>query len=201
MNAGPTSERVYEALKARILQRAWRPGDRLDPTAIGEALNSSVTPARDALNILSGEGLVEARTSEGFRLPPLDAPALEDLYAWNAQVLDTAIRSWRRPPFRDHLPARANSTEGAAALFTAIALRSDNIEHHRCIASLNDRLNAVRISEGEVLTQASADLEAMSTAIEIANVRELRSVVAGYHRTRRRHAAAIVRAVYRALDP
>jgi DNA-binding GntR family transcriptional regulator len=197
MNAGPTSERIYEALKRRILERGWRTGDRLDPSSIGEELNSSVTPVRDALNILSGEHLVDTRTSEGFHIPSLDAPALEDLYVWNAQVIDTAIRSWR-PGGTLRLPAPgADAAERAAFLFAAIAGRSENVEHDRCVASLNDRLHAVRLTEPELIASTEQELEALFSALFSDDARALRATLASYHRTRRRHAAGIVRALYR----
>lgn len=81
MNSGFTSERVYSALKRRLLSSEFKPGDRLDPALLSETLSSSVTPVRDVLNILRGEGLVETRTGEGFFRPLLTAPDLEDLYS------------------------------------------------------------------------------------------------------------------------
>jgi len=197
VNAGPTSERVYEALKRRILERGWRPGDRLDPSSIGEELNSSVTPVRDALNILSGERLVDTRTSEGFHVPSLDAPALEDLYNWNAQVLDTAIRNWRPGGTLRRPAPSGDPAEQTAILFTAIAGRSDNVEHVRCVASLNDRLHAVRLTEPELIASTDQELDALSAASLTDDRRALRAALATYHRTRRRHAAGTVRALYR----
>ena len=197
MNSGATSERVYDALKRRILDRAYRPGDRLDAAVIGEALNSSVTPVRDALHVLSGERLIDARTSEGFHLPPLDAPALEDLYQWNAQVLDIAIRCWRPPPYPALPPPLAEPADQTAALFAALAGRSTNAEHHQGIASLNDRLHAIRITEGEVLAGGDEERAGLLDAAEHGDGRGLRSALGRYHRQRHRHAAAIVRALYR----
>lgn len=197
MNAGPTSERIYEALKARILSRAYRPGDRLDPALIGEALNSSVTPVRDALNILSGEGLVETRTSEGFHIPPLDAPALEDLYTWNAQVLHLTIKCWRKPPFHPLPALPADPASRTAALFAVLATRSDNAEHGQCVASLNARLHAIRIAEIEIVADGEREIATLLAGIEAADRPRLRSLIHSYHRRRRRAAAAIVRILYR----
>src|SRR3546814_2721046 len=100
MNSGHTAERVYDAIKQRIMAHEFRPGDRLDPAVLAELLASSVTPVRDALHMLAGEGLVEARTSGGFHLPSIDEPGLEDLYAWAGEVAALAIRAWPRgkPP-------------------------------------------------------------------------------------------------------
>src|SRR3546814_13888733 len=95
MNAGLTSERVYEGLRQRILDREFRPGDRLDPSALAEVLNSSVTPVRDALPNLTGAGLVDTRTSEGFHLPHTDEPVLQALYAWHAENLSLALPARR----------------------------------------------------------------------------------------------------------
>src|SRR3546814_20892343 len=75
-------ERVYDAIKQRIMAHEFRPGDRLDPAVLAELLASSVTPGRDALHMLAGEGLVEARTSGGFHLPSIDEPGPEDVSAW-----------------------------------------------------------------------------------------------------------------------
>src|SRR5690606_19908960 len=96
MNSGATAERVHEVLKARIMGREFRPGDRLDPAVLAAPLSASVTPVRDALHLLTGEGLVETRTSGGFHVPALDEPALKDLYGWSAELLALAIRAWPR---------------------------------------------------------------------------------------------------------
>jgi DNA-binding GntR family transcriptional regulator len=47
---------------------------------LAEQLSASVTPVRDALNTLTGEGLVEP-PGGGFHLPPLDEPGLRDMFA------------------------------------------------------------------------------------------------------------------------
>jgi DNA-binding GntR family transcriptional regulator len=93
VNAGPTSERVYAALKRLILARRFRPGEKLDPGRLADALGSSVTPVRDALHLLTGEGLVEMRTSDGYAIPLIDEPGLRDLYRWSAAVLQLAARA------------------------------------------------------------------------------------------------------------
>ena len=96
MNSGATAERVHEALKARIMGREFRPGDRLDPAILAVPLASSVTPVRDALHLLTGEDLVETRTGDGFHVPALDEPALKDLYDWSAELVALAIHAWPR---------------------------------------------------------------------------------------------------------
>jgi DNA-binding GntR family transcriptional regulator len=197
MNSGATSERVYDALKHRILHRMFRPGDRLDPAILGQALSSSVTPVRDALHILAGERLVTTRTGDGFHMPALDAPALEDLYAWNGQVLDLALRVGAGATLSPPGEAPSGYADRVARLFGRIAERTGNCEHRTAIEALNDRLHAARIAEAEILPDCIAELAELA-ALSVDDRAKLRQALAPYHRRRRRAAAAIVRALYRA---
>lgn len=194
MNSGYTSERVYGALKARLLAGEFKPGERLDPAQLSETLASSVTPVRDVLNILRGEGLIETRTGEGFFRPHVTAPDLEDLYDWAEQILLLAIRHWPKPA----APALLSDAPASARmLFEAVCARSTNAEYRRAILGLNDRLEAARMVEPLVLADVEPELEALRTALAQANGNEAARIVTGYHRRRRRQASDIVRAVYR----
>lgn len=198
MNSGQTSERVYDTLKERLLSGEFHPGERLDPALLSASLSSSVTPVRDALNQLIGEGLVDTRTGEGFHRPHLTAPDLEDLYRWADQVTALAIRGWRQAisaGSADLLPGR-DDAERAAALFRAIGLGSGNLEHGRAIAAINDRLHAVRLVEPLALGEVTAELDTI--AASLAEDRHiLQRLVGGYFRRRARLAHDIVRAAYR----
>lgn len=199
MNSGITSERVYSALKRRLLGGEFKPGERLDPALLADTLSSSVTPVRDVLNILRGEGLVETRTGEGFFRPHLTAPDLEDLYGWTEQVLALALRHWpdQAAPPHAHERGAQDLAEATGELFLEIASRSSNLEHHRAIASINDRLCAVRIIEGQVVSDVEAELGAIEAALGQQKVREIARLALAYHRRRRRAGSDIVRAVYR----
>lgn len=200
MNSGATAERVYDTLKRRILDRAFRPGERLDPARLVDDLHSSVTPVRDALHRLTGERLVETRPSDGFHVPSLDAPALQDLYRWNAQILLLAISDWAPRRSDTQVMTRSAQAENAleaASLFMRIAGASANDEHRRAVASASDRLNAARLAEPFVFDDIEAELVVIINAFASADVTALRRAVTAFHRRRQRHAPAIVRAVYR----
>lgn len=207
MNSGATSGRVYDGLKRRILEREFRPGDRLDPTALSETLNSSVTPVRDALHSMKGEGLIETRLSEGFYLPHVDAPGLQDLYAWTADVLGLALKHWQprstdgdgTPPVREIVAAE--TAPANAALFARIAGQSSNLEHRRAIASANDRLHAARLAESKVMTGIQEELAAITAALAGGLKGDLRGLLSAYHRRRHRAAAEIIRTLYRNGTP
>lgn len=196
MNSGPTFERIYDALKDRILASDFRPGERLDPAKLGSELNSSVTPVRDALHLLTGEGLVQTRPSDGFHAVVIDAPALEDLYDWNAEILFLAIRRWLdrapAPPLKEK-----TGIEDAAMLFLAVARRSGNAEHGRAITSLSDRLHAVRSREHLLIPDAADELARMQDCFERGDRAGLRQAIQAYHRRRHRLAHDLVRALYR----
>ena len=201
MNSGATAERVHETLKRRIMGREFRPGDRLDPAVLAAPLASSVTPVRDALHLLTGEGLVETRTSGGFHIPALDEPALKDLYDWSAELLALAIRGWPRPDTATGAPAGQDDrsiADRTAALFLSIARRSPNGEHQGAVDRLNARLHAIRTVEPQVLDQVDEELSAVASAVAEGARDTLRRLSTSYHRRRRRAAADIVRAVYRA---
>lgn len=201
MNAGATAERVHDVLKAQIMARGFRPGERLDPAVLAAPLASSVTPVRDALHLLTGEGLVETRTGSGFHLPALDEPGLKDLYDWSAELLGLALRAWPRHAAGAAAQAyeqRTAAAEHAAEIFLAIARRSPNGEHARAVDRLNARLHAVRTIEPTVLDQVEEELAALASAMTAGARDALRRLSASYHRRRRRAAAKIVRAVYRA---
>src|SRR5947209_12126966 len=86
-----TFERVYKAIRQRLREGSYRPGDRPEPAALSDELNESVTPVRDALHRLTGERLVEAPRHEGFRVPMLTETTLRQLYGWHLDLLLIAV--------------------------------------------------------------------------------------------------------------
>lgn len=198
MNSGQTADRVYDGLKAMIRDRAFRPGERLDPARLSVDLLSSVTPVRDALNRLTGELLVETRTSDGFHLPRIDAPALQDLYDWSIETLALAIRGWPAGLAARERPSAGPPAVTAEAIFAAIGRLSANAEHARAIVGLSDRLHAARLCEPALFADSAAEIAAIGAALASDDRQNLRSLLASYHRRRRRAAADIVRALYRA---
>lgn len=199
--AGPTAERIYEAIKACILRGTFRPGVRLDPAVLAEQLDSSVTPVRASLNVLVGEGLVESGTGEGFHLPLLDEPALKDRYSWNSEILGIVLR--KAGTDASGMPlgeAIGNQAVRAATLFLGVARWSPNVEHVRAIALMNDRLHAARVAEAAVLAETGAELDEIADVAERRDGAGLRPLLARYHRRRIRAAAAILRQLYRMED-
>ncbi len=196
--AGPTAERIYEALKVSILRGVFRPGARLDPAVLSEQLDSSVTPVRASLNVLVGEGLVETGTGEGFHMPLIDEPALKDRYAWNAEILGIVLRKVRPQAIVASVAeAAGNNAIRTAALFLGMARWSPNVEHARAVDRMNDRLHAARVAEAGVLAGIQGELDEIAGAAEGRNAAQLRTMLTRYHRRRIRSTAAILRQLYR----
>lgn len=204
MNGGPVAERVYESLRRLILSHGFRPGDRLDPNMLAGRLSASVTPVREALNVLCGEQLVEAHRSGGYYLPTLDEPALKDMFSWAQEIALLAIRSW--PPDKtvdwDRIRKRHQDyASRAGEVLETMARLSVNGEHHRAMVTLNARLHAVRTVEIDVLSDALAELSEIEHALDNGDRPAVRRSLNAYHRRRIRAASGLVRATYRTAPP
>jgi DNA-binding FadR family transcriptional regulator len=198
MSPGATFERVYLALKEQLGSGRFAPGEHLEPTALALDLNASITPVRDALHRLVGEGLAEAPRGDGFRTPVVTEMGLRHLYRWNAVLLTLATRSRgpRLPDLADvsQVPGPLCETE---SLFLQISARSGSPENLAAIARLNDRLRPVRRVELELLSNAAGDLGEIAAALKSEAADKLRRAIASYHRVRERLAAEIVEALRR----
>lgn len=196
MSPGPTFDRVYLALREQVTSGGFAPGEHLEPALIGVDLNSSITPVRDALHRLVGERLVEAPRNDGFRIPAPTEAELRDLYAWNRDLLEFALR--KREPKAGAAalyaarpagtPVDQPACQTAADLFRRIARRSGNPEHEAAVELLSDRLAAMRIAEARLFPDLEEELEALRSLLAGDDVGGLRRAIAAYHRRRQRAA-------------
>jgi DNA-binding GntR family transcriptional regulator len=198
MNAGATAERVHGAIRRMILGREVRPGDKLDPAVLADALLTSATPVREALSVLHGEGLVDARPGGGFHVPMIDAPALADLYAWSETVIALILRSGSGTFPVDEAEARAfDIADATARLVDRSARSSPNEEHRRAVADINARLHPARLVEPEIIDGVAIEIARLERATDAGDVAELRAGWRRYHRRRLRAAPSIARALIR----
>lgn len=197
MNSGATADRVYDAVKRRLLSGAILPGERLDPNRFADEFHSSKTPVRDALHRLSGERLVDTRPGQGFRLPMVTEPGLRDLYIWNASLLRLLVGLWPRDAAeraRTDLPV--DLTRTPSALFTIFAVRTGKEEFIRQLDAANDRLATARVAESLVLDGLEAEARAFAVALDRAPRGKILQAIARYHRRRVRAVSELVRAMY-----
>ncbi|MCC8242919.1 FadR/GntR family transcriptional regulator [Saccharothrix luteola] len=76
---------VVQDIGSRVVGGRYAPGDVLDLRALGEELDVSLTVLREALKVLTGKGLVDARQKRGTFVRPRSA--------WN--LLDADVIDWR----------------------------------------------------------------------------------------------------------
>lgn len=62
---------AYEALSEAIFDRHFAPGGRLSIDGAAQRLGMSITPVREALTRLAGEGLIIRAANKGFTVAPL----------------------------------------------------------------------------------------------------------------------------------
>lgn len=87
------TEGLYRALRTEILSGRFTPGQRLRPSEIASSRGVSLNVVREALNRLSGEGLVNASPQLGFAVVELSTGDLVDLTELRTLVECSAIRA------------------------------------------------------------------------------------------------------------
>lgn len=78
--SGDTSKvRIYKELRRSIILNALKPGERLNLDELATKCNTSVTPVREALQMLTQEGLVVNKPHAGFYVAKVTLKQLRDL--------------------------------------------------------------------------------------------------------------------------
>jgi DNA-binding GntR family transcriptional regulator len=72
-------DKIYKELRRTIIMGHNKPGSRLNVKDIANRYNTSITPIRDALQMLSQEGLVTIRPRSGYYVTALTLKQLRDL--------------------------------------------------------------------------------------------------------------------------
>ena len=186
-----TFDRVYAAIRQRLREGLYRPGDRLEPALLSDELNASVTPVRDALHRLTGERLVEAPRHEGFRVPMLTETMLRHLYSWHLDLLLLAVIKHQNTALGDELVVNDGRGqipvhERQNALFLALARTAGNPEHAAALEALSQRLEPVQRLEQYFLDETEAETNEIVRALQAHDRKALRSSLIRYHRRRAR---------------
>jgi len=188
-------ERSYQTLKQRLIEGGFRPGHRLEAARLADDMHVSITPVRDVLNRLTGEGLVEAIAGGGFYVPSLDESVLRDLLDWNAALALLAMRKPRLSigSVTTFGYGASDVPERTARLFCRLALRQGNSEFTRAVESANDRLHAMRLLDERVIGKTNEELAELESAAETATASALAKQVRQFHARRKGRLATYVR--------
>ncbi len=129
-------DRVYRALRVRIMHGEVDPGQAMTLRGIGREFGVSMTPAREAVRRLVSEGALSLSTSGRVSTPALSNERIEELAAIRA-LLEPELASRALP--RAH-PALIERMEAINAQVAQVIARRDavgyiraNLEFHRTL--------------------------------------------------------------------
>jgi DNA-binding GntR family transcriptional regulator len=145
--ARQSAEYVHRRVREAILEAEIPPGEIMSQVALADELGVSRTPLREALRMLQGEGLVEARANRRVRVAPISPNDLEELYALRVVLEAQALRLAVPRMSQEHI-ARL---EGSIAEMAHFAEQRDmrrwlvpHAEYHRQLIRLaGDRFAAL----------------------------------------------------------
>ncbi|MCB1340645.1 MAG: GntR family transcriptional regulator [Pseudooceanicola sp.] len=133
----PTAhDRVYRALRARIMHGEIAPGQALTLRGIGKDYGVSMTPAREALRRLVAEGALSLSSSGRVTTPELSNERIEELASLRA-LIEVELASRALPRAYNALIERLqaiNATIGEVILTRdAVGYIRTNLEFHRTL--------------------------------------------------------------------
>jgi GntR family transcriptional regulator, rspAB operon transcriptional repressor len=148
--ARQSAEYVYRRVRGAILNGELAPGETMSQVALADELGVSRTPLREALRMLQGEGLIEARMNRRVRVAPVSADDLEELYAVRVALEAQALRLSVGRMRSEHI-ARL---EGSIAEMAHFAEQRDmqrwlvpHAEYHRQLTALAGERFSVLLSQ------------------------------------------------------
>ncbi len=92
----PVSERIYLALRQKIVRCELAPGTTLDTNAIARDYDVSKTPVRDAMQKLAADGLVTILPRSGYRVATITFQAVHEILDLRAAIGPHAARQAAR---------------------------------------------------------------------------------------------------------
>jgi len=131
-----THDRVYRALRARIMHGEMAPGQALTLRGIGKEFGVSMTPAREAVRRLAAEGALILSPSGRVSTPELTNDRIEELAALRV-LLEVELASRALPRAHMALIDRLQSINmNVAEMVTkrdAVGYIRSNLEFHRTL--------------------------------------------------------------------
>jgi DNA-binding GntR family transcriptional regulator len=129
-------ERVYAAIRERILSGAYGPGFRVVIDSLADEFAVSALPVREAIRRLEAEGLVIYRPNAGAQVSPAD-PALFDQEMQVLAVLEGYATALAAPLLDAELVARltdiTDSMEQAMSELDSLEFGRRNQQFHKLI--------------------------------------------------------------------
>ncbi|WP_341713062.1 GntR family transcriptional regulator [Erythrobacter sp.] len=168
MSPAHVLEPTYRRLKLAVTSGERPSGSKLEAMRIADEFGVSMSPVRDSLNQLVGEGLVELRPGLGFHVPPLTESELRDLLDVNRLLLEGAIGLGGQAAAEIRLDkGEGGYADRLAAAFAAIATGSGNRMLAGMVDRISERLNPLRIREDRELSDSMVLLDIVERSVAI----------------------------------
>jgi DNA-binding GntR family transcriptional regulator len=180
----PAYARLRDRLRGEILSGNWPPGKHRTLSQLAAAHGVSISPVREALLGLEGEGLVEIRQHRGAVVPVMDAKLFADLYDLRGALQALLAR---RAAERA-LPALLEALARHEAAYAAAASRGDAAAALEANEAFHDAIEAAADNP-----QATAIYKARSAFVNAVRLR------LGFGARRMEAAAAQHRAILAAI--
>lgn len=199
------SVQLQSQVRLALRSGRYRPGDRIDPATLASEFNTSLMPARLALERLVGEGLLEHHARGGVYLPLPTEVELRHAYDCMQQLLLMAcdlatarIPSGVREP--DAAPAYEDPVEITWQLFDAIGQATANAFVHHGIRRMNGWLAPIRRAKRELVEDAFDEIIELERHWQQRDVSSLKAALRHYHERRRHLVPWIVAALKQRED-
>ena len=186
-----TADYIYRRIRREIVGGAFAPGTMLKLSRLTDQFGASATPVRDALNRLVGERVVVLLPGGGFRVRPLDADRLAELYRWHGYLIRIALDRTLPKSARAGLGAFEHEAlepgQVAAAserLFGILASVPQNEELEQAVAAASRALARARALEHRLLPDVVGEFSQLLATIEGEQIGAARRAMARYHRAR-----------------
>lgn len=135
--ASGVPSKIADELRSMIARGTLSPGMRLGQTELAAQFNASRVPVREALKLLSSEGIVEHDPNRGFFVTRLSRDEAEQLFALRHLVEDELMRTveW---PTEEQIKALEASAHRLEALLDKGDRQAWWIEHRQFHTSIFD---------------------------------------------------------------
>ncbi len=191
-------DRVYQAIKARLVAYEFPQGERIYLEPIAESLGVSTTPVREAMNRLAERDLVVKAANKGFVAMTLSGARLKGHYELTRLLLTLGLEELS-PGVQRELPnyapiadivnklnRRVITDVGTLArytgeIFSAIAALTGNSAVMLAIDRANDHLHFVRTLECRHIGSVQGELTGFCELLLSGEREELVAAIHAYH--------------------
>ena len=166
-------------------------GFRLEAARLADDFGVSMTPVRDCLNQLAGEGLVDFTAGDGFRVPSITEHDYRDMLDVNELLLVKAAEASRRTLTATDVSIHTDHATRIASAFQKLAEGSGNRCAARVIDRISQRLYQLRMFEAEILPSADRQVERIEESLQ-GSARQRRTALSNYHNSCRENAIHLI---------